>query len=58
MGISLGYNRYGKAECRLVHVDRSTPVHRITDLTVTAGTAHLHVPLLLAPYAYSTYRGS
>ena len=36
MGISLGYNRYGKAECRLVHVDRSTPAHRITDVTVTS----------------------
>jgi urate oxidase len=35
MGISLGYNRYGKAECRLVHVDRSSPVHRIADVTVT-----------------------
>ncbi|GIG28878.1 hydroxyisourate hydrolase [Cellulomonas marina] len=23
-----------------------------------ARTAHLHVPLLLSPYAYSTYRGS
>jgi urate oxidase len=36
MGISLGYNQYGKAECRLVHVDRSTPAHRITDFTVTS----------------------
>ncbi len=36
MGISLGPNRYGKAEVRLVHVERSTPVHRITDLTVTS----------------------
>jgi urate oxidase len=36
MGISLGYNQYGKAECRLVHVDRSTPTHRITDVTVTS----------------------
>jgi 5-hydroxyisourate hydrolase len=26
--------------------------------TVTADDEHLHVPLLLAPYAYSTYRGS
>lgn len=25
---------------------------------VTAGRDHYHVPLLLAPYAYSTYRGS
>ncbi|MBV9314306.1 MAG: urate oxidase [Pseudonocardia sp.] len=35
-GISLGYNQYGKAECRLVHVDRSTPTHQITDVTVTS----------------------
>ena len=36
MGIVLGPNQYGKAEVRLVHVDRSTPVHRIKDLTVTS----------------------
>lgn len=35
MAIVLGPNQYGKAEVRLVHVDRSTPRHRITDLTVT-----------------------
>ena len=35
MGIVLGPNQYGKAEVRLVHVDRATPRHRITDLTVT-----------------------
>ncbi|MFW6774233.1 factor-independent urate hydroxylase [Nocardioides sp. CPCC 205120] len=34
--IVLGANQYGKAECRLVRVDRDTPVHRITDLNVTA----------------------
>ncbi len=26
--------------------------------TVVDGTAHHHVPLLLSPFAYSTYRGS
>lgn len=26
--------------------------------TVTAGEPHYHVPLLLSPYAYTTYRGS
>jgi 5-hydroxyisourate hydrolase len=26
--------------------------------TVTSGNAHYHVPLLLAPWGYSTYRGS
>jgi 5-hydroxyisourate hydrolase len=26
--------------------------------TVTDGTQHHHVPLLLSPFAYSTYRGS
>jgi urate oxidase len=35
VGIVLGPNQYGKAEVRLVHVDRSTPHHEITDLTVT-----------------------
>lgn len=35
-GISLGANQYGKAGVRLVHVDRSTPRHVLTDLTVTS----------------------
>jgi urate oxidase len=35
MGIVLGPHQYGKAEVRLVHVDRSTPRHVVTDLTVT-----------------------
>lgn len=26
--------------------------------TVTAAPGHLHIPLLLSPYGYSTYRGS
>jgi 5-hydroxyisourate hydrolase len=26
--------------------------------TVVAGEAHYHIPLLLSPFAYSTYRGS
>ncbi|GHE09887.1 hydroxyisourate hydrolase [Klenkia taihuensis] len=28
------------------------------DFTVVDGAAHHHVPLLLAPFAFSTYRGS
>ncbi|MCI4010898.1 hydroxyisourate hydrolase [Brevibacterium sp. ZH18] len=28
------------------------------DFSVKAGEAHYHVPLLLSPFAYSTYRGS
>jgi urate oxidase len=35
MGIVLGQNQYGKAEVRLVHVDRSQPQHVITDFNVT-----------------------
>jgi urate oxidase len=35
MGIVLGQNQYGKAEVRLVHVDRSQPRHMITDFNVT-----------------------
>jgi 5-hydroxyisourate hydrolase len=27
-------------------------------VTITVGEGHHHVPLLLSPYAYSTYRGS
>jgi urate oxidase len=39
MAIVLGDNRYGKAETRLVHIDRSGPRHRITDLNVTTALA-------------------
>lgn len=35
MGIVLGPNQFGKAEVRLMHVDRSSPAHRITDLNVS-----------------------
>ena len=30
----------------------------VIDFTVVAGQIHYHVPLLLSPFAYSTYRGS
>lgn len=30
----------------------------VVAFSVTPGRAHLHVPLLLSPFAYSTYRGS
>ncbi len=36
MGITLGVNQYGKAEVRMVHIDRSSAVHQITDVTVTS----------------------
>lgn len=36
MGIVLGPNRYGKAEVRMVYVDRGSPVHEITDVNVTS----------------------
>src|SRR5690242_7397246 len=48
MGIVLGPNQYGKAEVRVVAVDRGTPEHGITDLNVTTtlrgdfAAAHLH----------------
>ncbi|GAA4662482.1 MULTISPECIES: factor-independent urate hydroxylase [Amycolatopsis] len=48
MAITLGPNQYGKAEVRLVTVDRSTPVHEIRDLTVSTSlrgdlaATHLH----------------
>jgi urate oxidase len=35
MAIVLGPTQYGKAEVRLMHVDRSAPRHEITDLNVT-----------------------
>jgi len=39
MAIVLGDNQYGKAETRLVRVDRSGEQHRITDLNVTTTLA-------------------
>ncbi|MGS0683752.1 factor-independent urate hydroxylase [Nakamurella sp. GG22] len=36
MAIVLGANQYGKAEVRMVHVDRSSRVHQITDVNVTS----------------------
>lgn len=39
--------------------DQATFYPRVViDFTVVAGQAHYHVPLLLSPFAYSTYRGS
>jgi urate oxidase len=35
MGIILGANQYGKAEIRVVSIDRDTPRHEIHDLSVT-----------------------
>lgn len=35
MGIELGPNQYGKAETRVVRIDRDSPEHRITDLNVS-----------------------
>src|SRR3954464_3830708 len=36
MGIVLGRNQYGKAEVRVVAVDRSTPRHTLVDLNVSS----------------------
>ncbi len=36
MAISLGSHQYGKTEVRLVHIERSTPVHQIKDLNATS----------------------
>jgi urate oxidase len=38
-GIVLGDNSYGKAECRLLRVDRAQDRHRITDLNVSISLA-------------------
>src|SRR5919107_1555976 len=48
MAIVLGPNQYGKAEVRVVAVDRSTPRHTLKDLTVSTvlrgdfAAVHLH----------------
>jgi len=36
MAFVLGANQYGKAEVRMVYVDRSSPVHQVTDVNVTS----------------------
>ncbi|MBL0888374.1 factor-independent urate hydroxylase [Myceligenerans indicum] len=36
MSVVLGANQYGKAEVRLVRVDRDSPRHRLTDLSITS----------------------
>jgi urate oxidase len=36
MAIVLGANQYGKAEVRMVYVDRTSPVHQLTDVNVTS----------------------
>lgn len=39
--------------------DRKTFFPRVTvDFTIEPGQDHYHVPLLLSPFAFSTYRGS
>ncbi len=50
MAIVLGANQYGKAEVRLVHIERSTPVHVITDVNVTSQ--------LIGEFADSHYTGA
>lgn len=48
MGISIGANQYGKAECRVVRIYRDTPRHEIVDLNVSTSLrgafadAHTH----------------
>jgi 5-hydroxyisourate hydrolase len=32
--------------------------HIVVEFQIPAGTAHYHIPLLVSPYGYSTYRGS
>ena len=32
--------------------------HVVVDFTVSDGAAHYHVPLLLSPFGYTTYRGT
>jgi 5-hydroxyisourate hydrolase len=39
------------------HVNSFYP-HVVIVFTVSSGEAHYHVPLLLSPFGYSTYRGS
>jgi len=63
----------GRPSCRgaIGSCSRSAPISACKDLPEPAfledveitfgiadGTAHYHVPLLVSPYGYSTYRGS
>jgi 5-hydroxyisourate hydrolase len=49
----------GPCVCRLVFTTATAFFPEVTvTFTVEAGREHLHVPLLLSPYGYTTYRGS
>jgi 5-hydroxyisourate hydrolase len=43
---------------RLVFFPESSPFFRRVELEISVDAGPLHVPLLLAPYACTTYRGS
>jgi 5-hydroxyisourate hydrolase len=51
--IEFGTGAYFASQARATFYPRVA-----VDFTVVAGQAHYHVPLLLSPFAYSTYRGS
>ena len=42
--------------CKYLAIRAANATSLLVEVTDTA--AHYHVPLLLSPYAYSTYRGS
>jgi 5-hydroxyisourate hydrolase len=49
---------FATAEYLHQHFDKVFFPSVAIDFIVTAGEDHYHVPLLLSPYGYSTYRGS
>ena len=55
----LGPEELAAGDYRLVFETRGEFFPRVTlEFTLDAGTSHYHVPLLLSPFAFSTYRGS
>jgi 5-hydroxyisourate hydrolase len=56
-------NDVGPANYRLIfttsaYLDSSLYPEVIVSFAVTAGSANYHLPLLLSPHGYTTYRGS
>lgn len=51
--ITFGVGEYFAGQQKTSFYPRAT-----IEFTVEAGQEHYHIPLLLSPFAYSTYRGS
>jgi 5-hydroxyisourate hydrolase len=56
--LTFGTGAYFAARGVATFYPEVTVTFEVPPLSDRAATGHYHVPLLLSPYAYSTYRGS